>query len=75
MGMEFQSRLNKNVSYHKIPGQDRKHIRDAWIRAITRPVLPKAVHVCPDHLTKDLCDESQELKQHLLSGNLKCIHT
>ena len=33
-----QSRLNKNVLYYKIPGEDRKDIRDAWIWAIVRPV-------------------------------------
>ena len=59
-GCTNQSRLNKNVSYHKIPGKERKDIRDAWIRAIARPV-PKAIHVSSDHFTKDLFDESQEL--------------
>ena len=44
-----------------------------WVRAVTGPVLPKAVHVCSDHFTKDSFDESQELKQHLLGGNFKHI--
>ena len=65
-GCSNEPRLNKNISFHKIPGQDRKDIRDAWIRAIARPVLPKAVDVCSDHFTEDLFDESQELKQRLL---------
>ena len=68
-----KSRSNKNVSHHKIPGQERKNLRDAWIRAIARPVLPKAVDVSSDHFTKDSFDESQELKQHILSGNLQYI--
>ena len=72
-GFSSQSRLSKNVFYHKIPGQERKDIRNAWIRAIARPVLPKAFHVCPDHFTEDSFDESQELKRHLLGGNLKYI--
>ena len=72
-GCSNQSRLNKIVSYHKIPGQERKDIRDAWIKAIARPVLPKAIHVCSDHFTEDLFDESQELQQRLLGGNLKYI--
>ena len=72
-GCSNQSRLNKNTSSHKIPGQERKDIRDAWIRAITRPVLPKAIHVCSDHFTEDSFDESQKLKQCLLGGNLKYI--
>ena len=72
-GCSNQSRLSKNASCHKIPGQERKDIRDAWIRAITRPVLPKAIHVCSDHFTEDSFDESQELKRCLPGGNLKYI--
>ena len=37
-GCSNQSRLNKNVSYQKIAGQERKDIKVAWIRAIARPV-------------------------------------
>ena len=73
-GCSKQLRLNKNVSYHKIPGQERKDIRDAWISAIARPVLPKAIPVCSDHFTEDSFDESQELKRRLLGGNLKWSH-
>ena len=65
--------MNSNVSYHKIPGQERKDVGDAWITAIVRPVLLKAVHVCSDHFTEDSFDESQELKWRLLGGNLKFI--
>ena len=72
-GCSNQSRLNKNVSYQKIPGQETKDIRDAWIKAIARPVLPEAIHVCSDHFTEDSFDESQELKRRLLGGNLKYI--
>ena len=72
-GFSNQSRLNKNVSYHKIPGQERKDISNAWIKAIARPVLPKAIHVCSDHFTEDSYDKSQELKRCLLGGNLKYI--
>ena len=72
-GCSNQSRLNSNVSYHKIPGEERKDIRDAWIKAIDRPVLPKAVHVCSNHFTEDSFDESQELKRRLIGGNLKHI--
>ena len=61
-GFSNQSRLNKNVSYLKIPGQERKDIRNASMRAIARPVLSKAINVCSDHFTKDSFDESQELK-------------
>ena len=46
---------------------------DAWIKAIARPVLSKAVHVCSDHFTEDSFDESQELNRRVLGGNLKCI--
>ena len=46
---------------------------DAWIKAIARQVLFKAVHVCSDHFTEDSFDESQELKRHVLGGNLKYI--
>ena len=70
-GCSNQSGLNKNVGYHKIPGQERRDIRDPWIKAIARPVLPKAIHVCSDHFTEDSFDESQELKRRLLVGNLK----
>ena len=72
-GCSNQSRSNKNVSYHKIPDQERKDIRDAWIRAIARWVLPKTVDLSSDHFTKDSFDESHELKQHLLGGNLQNI--
>ena len=72
-GCSNQSRLNKSVSYHKIPGQKRKDIRDAWIKVITRLVLPKAFHVRSDHFTEDSFDESQELKRRLLGGNLRYI--
>ena len=72
-GCSNQSRLNKSLSYHKIPGQKRKDIRDAWIKAIARLVLPKAIHVCSDHFTEDSSDESQELKRRLLGGNLRYI--
>ena len=53
------------------PGE--KSIREAWIRAIARPVRPKAVHVFTNHFTKDSFDESQELKRRLLGSNLKYI--
>ena len=72
-GCSNQSRLNKNVSYHKITGPGRKDIRDAWIRAIARTVLPKVIHVCSDHFTKDKFEKSQELKQCLLGGDLEYI--
>ena len=73
-GCSNQSRLNKNVSYQKIPGQETKDIRDAWIKAIARPALPEAIHVCSDHFTEDSFDESQERrKRRLLGGNLKYI--
>ena len=72
-GSSNQSRLNKNVSYLKIPGQKRKDIRDASMRAIARPVLSKAINVCSDHFTKDSFYKSQELKRHLLGGNFKYI--
>ena len=66
-------KLNKNISYHQTPGQTRKDIRNAWIRATARSVLPKAVHVCFDDFTEDLFDEHQKLKRRLLDGNLKYI--
>ena len=56
-----------------MPDQERKDIRDAWIRAVARPVLSKAIHVYSDHFTEDSFDESQELKQRLLGGNLKYL--
>ena len=34
--------INKNVSYYKILEEDRKDIREAWIKTIPRPVLPKS---------------------------------
>ena len=60
-GCSNQSRLNKKVSYHKIPGHERKDVRDGWIRAIARPVLLKATHGSSDHFIKDSFDETQEL--------------
>ena len=70
--------MNKNVSYHNIPGEEGKDIRDAWTRAIARPVLPKAVRVCSDNVNKDSFDEPcsidcDELMWRLLTGNLKYI--
>ena len=53
--------------------RQKRYKRGAWIKAIARPVLPKAVHVCSDHFTIDSFDERQELKQLLLCGNLKYI--
>ena len=64
-----QSRSNKNLSYHKIPDQEKKKTRDAWISQIS----PKTVHVCSDHFTKYSFDESQELKRRLLGSNFKYI--
>ena len=49
-----QSRLNKNVSYHKIPDEERKDTRDALIKTIARPVLPKVVRVRSDQLKTHL---------------------
>ena len=72
-GSSNQSRLNKNVSYIKIPDQERKDIRDAWRRAIARPVLSKAIHVFSDRFTEDPSDESQKLKRRLLGGSSKYI--
>ena len=72
-GCSNQSRLNKNVSYHKRPDKERKDTRDAWIKTIARPVLLKAVHVCSDQFTEDSFDESEEPKWHLLGGNLKYL--
>ena len=53
--------------------REKVYIRDAWIRVIARPVLPKAVHVSFDHFTEDSFDESQELKWRLLIGSLQYI--
>ena len=35
-------KINKNVSYHKILEEEIKDIREAWIKTIARPVLPKS---------------------------------
>ena len=31
-----------NVSYHNMQGEEKKDIRDAWMKAVARTVLPKA---------------------------------
>ena len=40
-----------------MPGEEVKDIRDAWTKAIARPVLPKAVRVCSDNVNKDSFDD------------------
>ena len=34
--------LNKNVFYHKIPGEEGKDLKKAWLKTTARPVLRKA---------------------------------
>ena len=34
--------IEQNLSYHNIPDKEKKDIRDAWMKAIARTVLPKA---------------------------------
>ena len=46
----------KNVSYHNIPSEGRKDIRDAWIKTIDRPFI----YVCSVHLTENSFDETQK---------------
>ena len=77
-GCSNQSRLNRNVSYHEIPDQERKDIMNAWVRAIARSIYLKLsmcllITLPKIHLMKDSFDESQELKRCLLCGNLKYI--
>ena len=72
-GCSNQSRLNENISHHQIQGQKKKDKKGCLIKAIDRPVLPKAARVCFYHFTKDSSEKSKELKQHLLGSNLKYI--
>ena len=34
--------IEQKCFYHNIPGKERSDIRDAWIKVIVRPTLPKA---------------------------------
>ena len=34
--------IEQNLSYHNTPDKEKKDIRDAWMKAIARTVLPKA---------------------------------
>ena len=68
-GCSNLSRLNKKVSYDKIPGKKKK--KDAQIKTIERSALPKAIHVCFAHCMEDYFNESQELSRFFLKYLLK----
>ena len=65
--------MNKNVSYHKIQGQEKKDTTDVWIKTIARPVLSKAIHACSDHFTEVHLMKAKRSPQHLLGDILKYI--
>ena len=68
-GCSSHSRLNKHVSYNRLPDKKRKDKRNALIKTINKSALLKAIHVCSIHSMEDSFDESQKLKWFLLVRN------
>ena len=60
---------HKNISFHKLPGTDKKHLRQAWIHAIGRENLPKTCFICAKHFEESCFDASYDMKMRMMPGS------
>ena len=68
---EGKRKGRKKVTFHRIPGNDKKELRKKWLVAIGRPIenLPKCPYLCSDHFDLSCFDESVDLQNQLLGGS------
>jgi len=66
-----KGKVEKKVTFHRIPSDGIKELRKKWIVAIGRPIenLPKRPYLCPDHFDLSCFDESVDLQNQLLGGS------
>ena len=64
-------KVEKKVTFHRIPGDHKKELRKKWLVAIGRPIenLPKCPYLCSDHFDLSCFDESVDLQNQLLGGS------
>ena len=70
-GCNNQPKLNKNVTYHILPKDQR--IANQWIKNISRPRtnLPKVVYLCSEHFEESCFDAHHDMKRRLLPESSK----
>ena len=59
----------KDISFHSLPNENRKPIRQAWIKAIRRETLPKVCFICAEHFDESCFDQSYDCKMKLMPGS------
>ena len=62
-----KSRRDKDRSFFNIPNDP--VVKQAWIAAISRTVLPKKIVLCSDHFEEKCFDPSWKLQNELCYGN------
>lgn len=59
------------ISFHRLPGENRPDVRKKWIHAIGRPEnnLPKVWFLCSAHFEQSCFDESLDMKAKLMGSS------
>ena len=63
--------VEKKVTLHRIPGNDKKELCKKWLVAIGRSIenLLKCPYLCSDHFDLSCFDESVDLQNQFLGGS------
>ena len=66
-----KGKVEKKVTFHQIPSNDKKELRKKWLVAIGRAIenLPKCPYLCSDHFDLSCFDERVDLQNQLLGGS------
>ena len=58
-----KGKVEKKVTFHRVPGNDKEELRKKWLGAIGRPIenLPKCPYLCSDHFDLSCFNVSVEL--------------
>ena len=74
-GQKNTGKDGKKVTFHRVPGEDKKELRQKWLIAIGRRQdnLPKFPHLCSDHFDPSCFDESVDLRNRLLGDKRRCL--
>ena len=56
---ESKNKKVDSITFHWIPGEDRKHVRNKWKN------LPKHVYLCSEHFDASCFNESADIRYHI----------
>ena len=57
---ENRSSNRRDLSFHRIPCEKKKELRQRWINSLKRKTFPKEMYVCSEHFQPD--DFQRDLK-------------